>query len=160
MSKQRAKNCMPHSLLYPWEPSTVVCERESGFSPFVFLCDHSGRSVPARLTDLDMSQDDLKRHIAWDVGIAGLGRELSSHFDGCWIMQPYSRLVIDCNRQARKRDLDPCRERQHEDSRKPASVCGRHRHACARNLQSVSPKDLIAPRRAARCGPAYDSRLI
>lgn len=76
-----------------------MCERESGFSPFVFLCDHSGRSVPARLNDLDMSQDDLKRHIAWDVGIEGVGRELSSHFDACLIMQPYSRLVIDCNRR-------------------------------------------------------------
>jgi len=90
---------MTHSLLYPWEPSAVVFKRESGISPFVFLCDHSGRRIPARLNDLDMSQDDLKRHIAWDIGIEGVGRELSSHFDGCLIMQPYSRLVIDCNRR-------------------------------------------------------------
>jgi predicted N-formylglutamate amidohydrolase len=76
-----------------------VFKRESGISPFVFLCDHSGRRIPARLNDLDMSQDDLKRHIAWDVGIEGVGRELSSHFDACLIMQPYSRLVIDCNRR-------------------------------------------------------------
>ena len=90
---------MTHSLLYPWEPSAVVFKRESGISPFVFLCDHSGRRIPARLNDLDMSQDDLKRHIAWDIGIEGVGRELSSHFDACLIMQPYSRLVIDCNRR-------------------------------------------------------------
>jgi predicted N-formylglutamate amidohydrolase len=90
---------MTHSLLYPWEPSAVVCERESGFSPFVFLCDHSGRRIPARLNGLDMSPDDLERHIAWDIGIEGVGRGLSSHFDACLIMQPYSRLVIDCNRR-------------------------------------------------------------
>jgi predicted N-formylglutamate amidohydrolase len=46
-----------------------------------------------------MSQDDLKRHIAWDIGIEGVGRALSSYFDACLIMQPYSRLVIDCNRR-------------------------------------------------------------
>jgi len=90
---------MTHSLLYPWEPSAVVCERESGVSPFVFLCDHSGRRIPARLNGLDMSPDDLERHIAWDIGIEGVGRGLSSHFDACLIMQPYSRLVIDCNRR-------------------------------------------------------------
>jgi predicted N-formylglutamate amidohydrolase len=90
---------MTHSLLYKSEPSAVVSERESGVSPFVFLCDHSGRRIPARLNDLNISQDDLTRHIAWDIGIESVGRELSSHFDACLIMQPYSRLVIDCNRR-------------------------------------------------------------
>jgi N-formylglutamate amidohydrolase/C-terminal region of aryl-sulfatase len=90
---------MTQSLLYPWEPPAVVCERESGSSPFVFLCDHSGPRIPARLNDLDISHDDLKRHIAWDIGIDSVGRELSSYFDACLIMQPYSRLVIDCNRR-------------------------------------------------------------
>lgn len=90
---------MTLSLLDKCEPPAVVSQRESGVSPFVFLCDHSGRRIPARLNDLNMSQDDLKRHIAWDIGIEGVGRALSSYFDACLIMQPYSRLVIDCNRR-------------------------------------------------------------
>ncbi len=90
---------MAHSLIDKREPPGVVSERESGVSPFVFLCDHSGRRIPTRLNNLNMSEDDLKRHIAWDIGIEGVGRGLSSHFDGCLIMQPYSRLVIDCNRR-------------------------------------------------------------
>ena len=90
---------MAHSLIDKREPPGVVSERESGVSPFVFLCDHSGRRIPKRLNNLNMSQDDLKRHIAWDIGIEGVGRGLCSHFDGCLIMQPYSRLVIDCNRR-------------------------------------------------------------
>ena len=90
---------MTLSLLDKCEPPAVVSQRESGLSPFVFLCDHSGRRIPARLNDLNMSQDDLKRHIAWDIGIEGVGRALSSYFDACLIMQPYSRLVIDCNRR-------------------------------------------------------------
>jgi predicted N-formylglutamate amidohydrolase len=89
---------MTISLLDKCEPPAVVSERESGVSPFVFLCDHAGRRIPARLNDLGVPQDDLKRHIAWDIGIEGVGRALSSHFDACLIMQPYSRLVIDCNR--------------------------------------------------------------
>ncbi|MGA7154541.1 MAG: N-formylglutamate amidohydrolase, partial [Pseudolabrys sp.] len=72
---------MTHSLLYKSEPSAIVSERESGVSPFVFLCDHSGPRIPTRLNNLNVSQDDLKRHIAWDIGIEGVGRGLSSHFD-------------------------------------------------------------------------------
>jgi predicted N-formylglutamate amidohydrolase len=89
---------MTFSLLDKREPAAVVCERESGVSPFVFLCDHAGRRIPARLNNLNLSQDDLKRHIAWDIGIEGVGRALSVFFDASLIMQPYSRLVIDCNR--------------------------------------------------------------
>lgn len=92
---------MAHSLIDKCEPPAVVSERERGVSPFVFLCDHSGPRIPTRLNNLNVSQDDLKRHIAWDIGIEGVGRGLSSHFDGCLIMQPYSRLVIDCNRRPR-----------------------------------------------------------
>jgi len=89
---------MTFSLLDKCEPPAVVSERESGVSPFLFLCDHAGRRIPARLNDLNVPQEDLKKHIAWDIGIEGVGRALSSHFDACLIMQPYSRLVIDCNR--------------------------------------------------------------
>jgi len=90
---------MTFSLLDKCEPPAVVSERESGVSPFLFLCDHAGRRIPARLNDLNVPQEDLKKHIAWDIGIEGVGRALSSHFDACLIMQPYSRLVIDCNRR-------------------------------------------------------------
>ncbi len=38
------------------------------------------------------------RHIAWDIGIAGLGRLLADALDATFIRQNYSRLVIDCNR--------------------------------------------------------------
>ena len=38
------------------------------------------------------------RHIAWDIGIAGVAETLSKHLDAHLIAQRYSRLVIDCNR--------------------------------------------------------------
>src|SRR5260370_22949561 len=39
------------------------------------------------------------RHIAWDIGIAGVTERLSEALDATAVLQAYSRLVIDCNRQ-------------------------------------------------------------
>src|SRR5712691_6943643 len=44
------------------------------------------------------STRETERHIAWDIGIAGVGRRLSRLLDAALILQTYSRLVIDCNR--------------------------------------------------------------
>ena len=40
----------------------------------------------------------MERHIAWDIGIAGVAEQMSKHLDAHLIVQRYSRLVIDCNR--------------------------------------------------------------
>jgi predicted N-formylglutamate amidohydrolase len=70
----------------------------SGRSPFLLTCDHYGRLIPRRLGDLGLPESELTRHIAWDIGIAGVAEALSSHLDAHLIAQRYSRLVIDCNR--------------------------------------------------------------
>ncbi len=67
-------------------------------SDYIVICDHAGNRIPRLLGDLGVAQRDLERHIGWDIGASevaeGLAREL-----GAWaILQPYSRLVIDCNR--------------------------------------------------------------
>jgi predicted N-formylglutamate amidohydrolase len=73
-------------------------ERAAGTSPFVVVCDHAGRALPARLGDLGVAAADLERHIAWDIGIAEVGRKLAARLDAFLITQTYSRLVIDANR--------------------------------------------------------------
>jgi predicted N-formylglutamate amidohydrolase len=96
-----AKNSMAAeilALLAPDEPPAVIEYRADGASPFLLVCDHAGRRVPRRLQNLGMAEDDLVRHIGWDIGIAGVARTLADRLDACLIMQPYSRLVIDCNR--------------------------------------------------------------
>lgn len=40
----------------------------------------------------------MQRHIGWDIGAAGVALKLADALDATLIMQPYSRLVIDCNR--------------------------------------------------------------
>jgi predicted N-formylglutamate amidohydrolase len=40
----------------------------------------------------------LERHIAWDIGIAGVAERMSVALDAHLVAQRYSRLLIDCNR--------------------------------------------------------------
>src|SRR3954469_8843497 len=76
----------------------VFEENAAGRSPFLLTCDHYGRLIPRALGDLGLPAGELTRHIAWDVGIAGVAEQLSNHLDAHLIAQRYSRLVIDCNR--------------------------------------------------------------
>jgi predicted N-formylglutamate amidohydrolase len=76
----------------------VLEENAAGSSPFLLTCDHYGRAIPRLLGDLGLPESELTRHIAWDIGIAGVANALSKHLDAHLIAQRYSRLVIDCNR--------------------------------------------------------------
>jgi predicted N-formylglutamate amidohydrolase len=85
-------------LLAPSDPEPVAIANAAGASPLVILGDHAGRAIPTRLEDLGVAAEDRRRHIAWDIGIEGLGLGLSRRLDAVFIRQRYSRLVIDCNR--------------------------------------------------------------
>ncbi len=76
----------------------VLEENPAGHSPFLLTCDHYGRLIPPILDDLGLPASELTRHIAWDIGIAGVATSLSKHLGAHLIAQRYSRLVIDCNR--------------------------------------------------------------
>src|SRR5882757_5964376 len=73
-------------------------DNAAGPSPFLLTSDHYGRAIPQILRDLGLPESELSRHIAWDIGIAGVADALSKHLDAHLIAQRYSRLVIDCNR--------------------------------------------------------------
>jgi predicted N-formylglutamate amidohydrolase len=86
------------ALLEPGEPAPVTLENEAGNSVFFLACDHAGRAFPRRLGTLGLPEHETWRHIAWDIGIDGVGRELSWLMDAAVVLQTYSRLVVDCNR--------------------------------------------------------------
>ena len=85
-------------LLGAGDPDPVEVVRPAGVSPFFLTCEHAGRAFPARLGTLGLSGRDLDRHIAWDIGAAGVARGLSDLLDATLVLQRYSRLVVDCNR--------------------------------------------------------------
>ena len=85
-------------LLNPDEPAPVRILREDGRSDFFLTADHAGRAIPRRLGSLGLPASELGRHIAWDIGIAGTTERLAGLLDATAVLQTYSRLVIDCNR--------------------------------------------------------------
>jgi predicted N-formylglutamate amidohydrolase len=85
-------------LLDPDEPNPVTFDNEAGPSVFFLTCDHAGRVIPRRLDGLGLPDHKTQRHIAWDIGIGAVGRQLSRILDAAVVLQTYSRLVIDCNR--------------------------------------------------------------
>ncbi len=85
-------------LLAEGEPPACTVERPDGSSPLLLVCDHAGNQIPRRLGTLGVSEADRQRHIAWDVGAAELARHMAARLDATLVLQTYSRLVIDCNR--------------------------------------------------------------
>ncbi len=91
-------NELMKTLLAADEPRPVTVYNADATSPFLLVADHAGNLIPHALGRLGVSESELQRHIAWDIGIAGLGRLLAAALDATLIRQNYSRLVIDCNR--------------------------------------------------------------
>jgi predicted N-formylglutamate amidohydrolase len=86
-------------LLKPGDPLPVRVLRPEGGSDFFLTADHAGRAIPRHLGDLGLSDSERARHIAWDIGIAGVTERLAQALDATAVLQRYSRLVIDCNRR-------------------------------------------------------------
>src|ERR1051326_7531654 len=86
-------------LLRRGDPPPVRVLRPAGQSVFLLAADHAGRAIPRSLGDLGLPSPELDRHIAWDIGIAGVTERLAEALDATAVLQAYSRLVIDCNRR-------------------------------------------------------------
>ena len=86
------------NLLAPNDPAPVTVYNENGSSPFLIVADHAGNSMPCGLGRLGVPESEWERHIAWDIGIAGVCRFMAAELDAAVVLQNYSRLVIDCNR--------------------------------------------------------------
>ncbi len=69
-------------------------------SRWLVTCDHATNYVPHFVNggDLGIDAADMARHIAYDVGAAGLARALADRLNAPAILSDFSRLVIDPNR--------------------------------------------------------------
>jgi predicted N-formylglutamate amidohydrolase len=79
-----------------YQPFHTVNPR--GPSSLIFICDHASNRVPDEFGDLGIPAAELQRHIAWDIGAAGVAEILAKYFDAPVVFSDVSRLVIDCNR--------------------------------------------------------------
>lgn len=82
----------------PQDAFRIVGETRPG--RWLVTCDHASNRVPGWVAggSLGIAPEDMARHIAWDVGAAGLTRALAEALDSPAILSDFSRLVIDPNR--------------------------------------------------------------
>ena len=89
------------------DSSCLMVTNPGGAAPVLLIGDHAGRAIPKALGDLGLPPGAIDLHIAWDIGVSGLGRRLAARLDAAFIEQTYSRLVIDCNRKPGAKDCAP-----------------------------------------------------
>lgn len=96
---------------------------------WLVTCDHASNFVPDWINggDLGLPPEDMRRHIAHDVGAAGVAKALADALDSPAILSDFSRLVIDPNRGAD----DPTLMMKLYDG----SIIPANRHAGAEELQ-------------------------
>jgi len=136
-------------LLAADEPPPWHVERAEGPSPWFLICDHAGTRIPRRLDTLGLDPTALASHIAWDIGAAAVASGLGAALGATVILQPYSRLVIDCNRPPHSLD----------------AIVSLSEHTTIPGNQTVSPaeaaareREIFAPYHARIC-ELLDARL-
>ena len=69
-------------------------------SRWLVTCDHATNRVPDCIGggSLGIAPADMERHIAYDIGAAGVTRRLAERLGAPAILSDFSRLVIDPNR--------------------------------------------------------------
>lgn len=76
-----------------------------GSSPIVLTCEHASYAVPSEYGNLGIDDEELRRHIGWDIGARWVVEALSRSLDASAVCSSYSRLLIDCNRDLLDHDL-------------------------------------------------------
>jgi predicted N-formylglutamate amidohydrolase len=83
--------------------------RSTVFAPFdivegdrnrgiVLIADHARRDLPEEYGDLGLPAAEFDRHIAYDIGVEAVTRELAARLGAPAVIANFSRLLIDPNR--------------------------------------------------------------
>ncbi|TIN19106.1 MAG: N-formylglutamate amidohydrolase [Mesorhizobium sp.] len=83
--------------------------RSTAFAPFdivegdrkkgiVLLADHARRDLPEEYGSLGLPAAEFERHIAYDIGVETVTRELAAALNAPAVLAGFSRLLIDPNR--------------------------------------------------------------
>jgi predicted N-formylglutamate amidohydrolase len=85
-------------MLSTGDPPPVEVVNAAGISRLLITGDHAGNAVPHAMQGLGLPAGELERHIAWDIGVAGVARHLAARMNATAVLASYSRLLIDPNR--------------------------------------------------------------
>jgi predicted N-formylglutamate amidohydrolase len=66
----------------------------------LLLCDHASNVIPEAYGSLGLPAHELHRHIAYDIGVAGVTERLAEALGAPALLTRFSRLLIDPNRGA------------------------------------------------------------
>ncbi|MEQ9449209.1 MAG: N-formylglutamate amidohydrolase, partial [Rhodospirillaceae bacterium] len=80
------------------DPPPFEVVNPSAVAPLLITGDHAGNAIPASMNGLGLPSGELDRHIAWDIGAAGVARKLAQKMNAPAVLANYSRLIIDPNR--------------------------------------------------------------
>src|SRR5688572_17009052 len=72
----------------------------------VLTCEHGGNQIPSEYNYLFKDSDEaLKSHRGWDIGILTIAQGLSQHFNRFLHYSEVSRLLVELNRSINNPDL-------------------------------------------------------
>ncbi|MCK5423797.1 MAG: N-formylglutamate amidohydrolase [Emcibacter sp.] len=78
-----------------------------GMANIILICEHASNYIPQEYDNLGLESDFLDKHIAWDIGMEQLTRQMSERLDAPAIIATFSRLLIDPNREEDHATLIP-----------------------------------------------------
>lgn len=87
------------SLLSPAEPGPFQTLNPFAELPVLLVCDHASCRFPESLGDMGLDPFARRCHLAVDIGAGPLTESISASLGATAVLQNYSRLIVDCNRQ-------------------------------------------------------------
>lgn len=87
---------MPNSVSGDLPPFELVAPEAR--ADFIVVCDHAANALPPEYGTLGLAAHEFERHIAFDIGAAGVARRLAAALQAPAVLARYSRLLIDLNR--------------------------------------------------------------
>lgn len=92
------RKCNARLNLMTYTPVELYHAERTG--DLVVICDHATNTVPRAVNNgaLGLPAADMERHIAYDIGAAGVTRALADLLQCAAVLSNFSRLVIDPNR--------------------------------------------------------------
>lgn len=73
----------------------------------IILCEHASNHIPEGYQQLGLADEDLQKHIAWDIGAAAVTRKMCEMMGVPAVLGTASRLLIDPNREPDHATLVP-----------------------------------------------------